>query len=219
VIIVDIQQEAGESVVQALRDKGHEAHFFLADVTQEEDHLRLIQYISEHYETLDFACNNAGVEQMPSKIIDVDVRAFDRLIDVNLKGVWLGMKHQIRYMLKQKRGTIINTASIAGLRAVSDIGIYSAAKAGVIMLTRTAALEYASQGIRINSISPGLIETEMALRMKAEHPNYYQKCLDGIPMKRSGEPLEVAKALAFLCDEGTDFITGHNLVIDGGWLA
>jgi NAD(P)-dependent dehydrogenase (short-subunit alcohol dehydrogenase family) len=220
VVIVDIQQEAGESVANELRNKGYDAHFLHVDVTQEEEHLRLMDYLSKHYETLDFACNNAGIEQKPSKMIDVEVSIFERIVNVNLKGVWLGMKHQIRHMLKQGKGTIVNTASVAGVRAVSDIGIYNATKAGVIMLTRTAALEYASQGIRVNSISPGLIETEMALRMKAEHPGYYQSSLvDVIPMKRPGSPLEVAKALAFLCDEGTEFITGHNLVIDGGWLA
>ena len=130
------------------------------------------------------------------------------------------MKHQIRQMLLQKAGIIINTASIAGVNAVSDLSIYNATKAAVIMLTRSAALEYASAGLRINCISPGLIETEMAVRMKDENPEYYQKnFVDVIPMKRPGLPLEIAKAVAFLCAGNIDFMTGHNLVIDGGWCA
>lgn len=126
-------------------------------------------------------------------------------------------KHQIRQMLLQKSGIIINTASIAGVNAVKDLSIYNATKAAVIILTRSAALEYASEGLRINSISPGLNETEMAVRMREEDLDYYQKnFVDVIPIKRPGLPLEIAKAVAFLCAGEIDFMTGHNLVIDGG---
>lgn len=220
IIIVDIQKESGESLEKSLTNNGYDVLFFEGDVTKEEDHIRLMAEIISRYGKIDFACNNAGIEQKPANLTDIEVGTFDRLVNINIKGVWLGMKHQIPQMLKQKRGVIINTASIAGVNAVKELGIYNATKAAVIMLTRTAALECASEGVRINSISPGLIETDMAKRMKAEHPDYYQKnFIDVIPMKRPGSPNEIAKAVAFLCADGVEFMTGHNVVVDGGWCA
>lgn len=219
-IIFDIQKELGNALAQRLTGEGLHVIYFEGDVTKEEDHIRLIEHLVGRYGKLDFACNNAGIEQKPANLIDVDSKIFDRLIDINLKGVWLGMKHQIGQMLLQKKGTIVNTASIAGIHAVKELSIYNATKAAVIMLSRTAALEYAEAGIRINSVSPGLIETDMAIRMKEEHPDYYQKnFVDVIPMKRPGYPSEIAKAVAFLCANEVDFMTGHNLVVDGGWCA
>lgn len=219
-IIFDIQREQGNLLADDLTQQGFNVSYFEGDVTKEEDHIGLMKEVVSRFGKLDFACNNAGIEQKPINFIDLDEQTFDRLIDINLKGVWLGMKHQIRQMLLQKKGIIVNTASIAGINAVKELSIYNAAKAAVIMLTRSAALEYASEGLRINSISPGLIETEMAIRMKAEHPDYYQKnFVNVIPMKRPGYPIEIAKAVAFLCAGGVDFMTGHNLVVDGGWCA
>ncbi|MBS0652376.1 MAG: glucose 1-dehydrogenase [Verrucomicrobia bacterium] len=220
VVIMDVQKESGSRLAQDLTDQGHDVIFLEADVSKEEDHIRVMKELVSRHGKIDFACNNAGIEQKPTSLIDLDASTFDRLMQINLKGVWLGMKHQIRQMLKHKKGCIVNTASIAGINAVKDLGGYNAVKAGVIMLTRTAALEYAPEGIRVNSISPGLIETEMAVRMKGEHPDYYQKnFVDVIPMKRPGYPIEIAKAVAFLCSDGVDFMTGHNLVVDGGWCA
>ncbi|WP_267900596.1 SDR family NAD(P)-dependent oxidoreductase [Legionella qingyii] len=122
------------------------------------------------YGQLDYAFNNAGIEQKPEKIADVTEETWEKLININLKGVWLGMKSQIAYMVKQGGGVIINTASVAALKAVEEIGIYNATKSAVIMLSRTAAREYAKNKIRVNAICPGLIMTEMAIRMPEEHP-------------------------------------------------
>ncbi len=220
IIIFDIQRELGNALAEDLTKEGFNVNYFEGDVTKEDDHIKLMKEVVSRFGKLDFACNNAGIEQKPSHLIDLDEQIFDRLVNINLKGVWLGMKHQIRQMLLQKKGMIINTASIAGINAVKELSLYSATKAAVIMLTRSAALDYASDGLRINSISPGLIETEMAIRMKAEHPDYYQKnFIDVIPIKRPGYPSEIAKAVAFLCTGAVDFMTGHNLVIDGGWCA
>lgn len=220
IVVFDIQREQGNLLAADLTKQGFDVSYFEGDVTKEENHIKVIKEVVSRFGKLDFACNNAGIEQKPMHLIDLDEQIFDRLVNINLKGVWLGMKHQIRQMLLQKNGIIINTASIAGINAVKELSIYNTTKAAVIMLTRTAALEYASEGLRINSISPGLIETEMAIRMKTEHPDYYQKkFIDGIPMKRAGYPSEIAHAVAFLCASGVDFMTGHNLVIDGGWCA
>ena len=220
IIIFDIQKEQGNLLAENLKGCGFDVSFFEGDVTKEESHIEVIKEALGRFGKLDFACNNAGIEQKPTEFVDLDEKTFDRLLAVNLKGVWLGMKCQIRQMLQQKEGIIVNTASIAGINAVADLSIYNATKAAVIMLTRSAALEYASKGIRINSISPGLIETEMAIRMKAEHSDFYQKnFVDVIPMKRPGYPLEIAKAVGFLCSGSVDFMTGHNLVVDGGFCA
>lgn len=220
IIIFDIQKQQGNALAEDLRGQGFNVSFFEGDVTSEENHNEAIKEALGRFGKLDFACNNAGIEQKPTGFIDLEEKVFDRLMAVNLKGVWLGMKCQIRQMVKQKSGIIINTASIAGINAVADLSVYNATKAAVIMLTRSAALEYAEKGIRINSISPGLIETEMSMRMKAEHPDYYQKnFVDVIPMKRPGHALEIAKAVGFLCAGEVDFMTGHNLVIDGGFCA
>lgn len=220
IIIFDIQRDSGNILAGDLTKQGFNVSYFEGDVIKEEDHIRLMKEVVSRFGKLDFACNNAGIEQKPTNLIDLEEQVFDKLVDINLKGVWLGMKHQIRQMLTQNHGAIINTASVAGVNAVSELSIYNATKAAVIMLTRSAALEYASQGLRINSISPGLIETEMAIRMKAMHRDYYQKnFVDVIPMKRPGYPIEIAKAVAFLCTGDVDFMTGHNLVIDGGFCA
>lgn len=220
ITIFDIQNTPGNSLAAELHEQGFDVSYFEGNVTKEKDHIEVIEQVVSRFGRIDFACNNAGIEQKPTPLANLDEHIFDRLIDVNLKGVWLGMKHQIRQMLLQKSGIIVNTASIAGVNAVKDLSIYNATKAAVIMLTRSAALEYAAEGLRINSVSPGLIETEMAVRMKEEHPEYYQKnFVDVIPMKRPGLPVEIAKAVAFLCADTIDFMTGHNLVIDGGWCA
>jgi NAD(P)-dependent dehydrogenase (short-subunit alcohol dehydrogenase family) len=219
-IIFDIQRDLGNALVGDLTNQGFNVTYFEGDVTKEENHIKVIEEVVSRFGKLDFACNNAGIEQKPTQFIDLDEQVFDRIVDINLKGVWLGMKHQIRQMLLQKHGIIINTASIAGVNAVKELSMYNATKAAVIMLTRSAALEYASEGLSINSISPGLIETEMAIRMKEEHGEYYQKnFVDVIPMKRPGYPIEIAKAVAFLCSGEVGFMTGHNLIIDGGWCA
>ena len=220
IIIFDIQNKLGNSLSAELKEQGLDVSFFEGDVANEKDHIELIKQVVSRFGKIDFACNNAGIEQKPTPFANVDEQIFDRLVNINLKGVWLGMKHQIRQMVSQKNGIIINTASIAGVNAVKDLSMYNTTKAAVIMLTRSAAIEYASEGLRINSISPGLIETEMAIRMKEEDLDYYQKnFVDVIPMKRPGLPLEIAKAVAFLCAGTVDFMTGHNLVIDGGWCA
>jgi NAD(P)-dependent dehydrogenase (short-subunit alcohol dehydrogenase family) len=220
VIIFDIQSEQGNFLAEDMTNQGFNVSYFEGDVTKEDCHIKIINEVVNRFGKLDFACNNAGIEQKPTGFINLEEKIFDRLVAINLKGVWLGMKSQIRQMLQQKNGSIINIASIAGINAVNDLSMYNATKAAVIMLTRSAALEYACEGLRINSISPGLIETEMAVRMKAEHPDYYQKnFVDVIPMKRPGTPDEIAKAVAFLCGGGVDFMTGHNLVVDGGWCA
>ncbi|WP_419421291.1 SDR family NAD(P)-dependent oxidoreductase (plasmid) [Legionella sp. D16C41] len=218
VVIADIS-EKGEETRDLIIRSGGTAMYFKADVSSYLDHKSIMNQIIHTYGRLDYVFNNAGIEQKPMRLIDVEEENWDRIININLKSVWLGMKAQIPYMRKQGRGVIINTASVAALKAVEDIGIYNASKAGVVMLSKTAAREYARDNIRVNAICPGLVMTEMAVRMSKEHPKYFQeKMLDVIPMSRGGQPQEIAKMVLWLCREAT-FITGQCITADGGWLA
>lgn len=217
VVIADIS-EKGEETRDIIIKNGGSASYFKCDVTKYSDHQTLINNIIKEYGQLDYAFNNAGIEQKPEKIADVSEETWDKLININLKGVWLGMKSQIPFMIKHG-GVIINTASVAALKAVEEIGIYNATKSAVVMMSRTAAKEYAKNNIRVNAICPGLIMTEMAIRMSEEHPTYFkEKMLDVIPMGRGGQPEEIAKMVFWLCKSAT-FITGQCITADGGWLA
>lgn len=220
VAIVDIS-EAAEATRDYIIQGGAEALFIKADVSKTESHNTIIEIINKTYGRLDFACNNAGIEQFPTKLIDVEENTWDRIIDINLKSVWLGMRTQIPYFIKNNiPGIIVNTASVAGLQAYQDIGIYNCSKAGVTMLTKTAALEHAKQNIRINAICPGLVMTEMTVRMSEKDPEYFKsKFLDVVPMGRGASPHEIAAPALFLCSDAASFITGQCLVVDGGLLS
>lgn len=218
VVIADISEQ-GEASRDLILKSGGKAVYFRCDVTHAIAHQQLLLEIHKKFGRLDYTFNNAGIEQQPAKMADIEEEQWDKVLSVNLKGVWLGMKSQLRYMLKQGHGVIVNTASVAALKAVEQIGIYNAAKAGVVLLTKTAAREYAKHNIRVNAICPGLIMTEMAERMAQTHPSYFQEnMLNVIPMGRGGTPDEMARLVLWLCREAT-FITGQCITADGGWLA
>ncbi len=218
VVIADIA-ETGEETRDYIIKKGNEAIFVKCDVTKMEEHQGLLNEIIKQYHKIDFAFNNAGIEQTPNKLAEIDENTWDNVIEVNLKGVWLGMKSQIPFLIKNGGGVIINTASVAGLKALADSSAYASAKAAVAMLSRTAAVEYAKQNIRINVINPGLVMTEMVARVWREHPEYFETILDLVPMGRAAEPSEIAKIVVWLCSEAASYITGQCIVADGGWLA
>ena len=218
VVIADIS-EKGEETRDIIIENGGSSSYFKCDVTKYSDHQTLINNIIKVYGQLDYVFNNAGIEQKPEKIADVSEETWEKLININLKGVWLGMKSQIPFMIKQGGGVIINTASVAALKAVEEIGIYNATKSAVVMMSKTAAREYAKNKIRVNAICPGLIMTEMAIRMSEEHPAFFkEKMLDVIPMGRGGKPEEIAQMVLWLC-KSASFITGQCITADGGWLA
>jgi NAD(P)-dependent dehydrogenase (short-subunit alcohol dehydrogenase family) len=170
----------------------------------------------ETYGKLDIAFNNAGIEIESSKLADGDEATYDKIMDVNVKGVWRCMKYQIPALLKQSSSAIVNTASIAGLGAAPKMSIYSASKHAVIGLTKSAAVEYGKKGLRVNAICPAVIDTEMFRRATENDPQKEQYVRSLHPVGRIGQPEEVAAAVLYLCSDLAGFTTGVALPIDGG---
>ena len=221
VVVADLPtaREGGEHTVALIRDAGGEAEFAACDVSSAADSEALVTRVVECFGRLDFAHNNAGIGGGHARLADVDDAHFDRVIAVNLRGVFLGMKHQIRRMLASgggQGGSIVNTASNAGLRGVRLLGAYAASKHGVVGLTRNAAVEYAEDGIRVNAVCPGAIMTPLAMRGT---PERRAEIMRPQAMKRFGEPEEVAAAVAWLCSDDASFITGVALPVDAGSVA
>ena len=218
VMSVDLIADTAQATAGEIIDAGGQADSLQADVSLAADVERMVSTTVERFGRLDILVNNAGIEViMP--IVQVPEEMWDRLIDVNLKGVFLGCKYAIPQMIKQGGGAIINTASIAGLRGFATFGTYSASKGGVVLLTKTLAVEYARFNIRINCVCPGIIRTPMLERGLSTQPNpeeLIQLFEQGHPMGRLGEPEEVARGILFLASDEASFITGVPLPIDGG---
>ncbi|VEP17595.1 3-oxoacyl-(acyl-carrier-protein) reductase FabG [Hyella patelloides LEGE 07179] len=214
VVVAARRIQEGEETVRLAKDAGNDALFVQTDVTKATDIENLVNKTLDTYGRLDFACNNAG----SGKSVPLTQRSeegWDMEIDVNLKSVWLCLKYQIPAMLKTGGGAIVNMASMGGaVVGVPGLSSYNAAKGGVLGLTRSAAMEFAGQGIRINAISPGLIATDILSNVEEE---VLQKMIETIPLKRAGEAKEIASAVIWLCSEGASYITGQNIVIDGGF--
>lgn len=219
VVVAGRREAEGNEVVQAIRAQGGDAIFVKADVSRAADVEMLVAKIVEKYGRLDIAFNNAGIEGVWVPIFEQSEEDWDRVIDINLKGVWLCLKHEIRQMLQQAGGgAIVNMASVAGLMGSPGAATYCSSKHGVIGLTKAASLETAASGIRINAICPAVIETAMAERAFAE-PQFNKFVLSLHALGRFGRPAEVADAVLWMCSERSSFMTGHALVLDGGFLA
>jgi NAD(P)-dependent dehydrogenase (short-subunit alcohol dehydrogenase family) len=214
VVVNDLESKRaeGEETVRLIEESGGRARFVVGDVTRAADQEALVAATVEAFGRLDFAHNNAGIEYHAT-IPDTEEAEFDRIIEVNLKGVWLGMKYQIPQMLTQGGGAIVNTASLAGLLAVPALGAYIASKFGVVGLTKTAALEFANEGIRVNCVCPAAIRTYMVEHLP---PERQEELVAPQAMRRLGEPNEVAEAVAWLCSDRASFVTGIAMPVDAG---
>jgi len=209
----------GEETIAMIRDSGGEGIFIQADVSHASQVRDLVEKTVSTYGRLDCAFNNAGIEGTAFvRTADYAEETWDQVIGINLKGVWLSMKYEIPHILKQK-GAIVNMSSVAGLIGGPIGAGYHASKHGVIGLTRTAAIEYAPQGLRVNAVCPAVILTPMAERLFSEDPEVKQRVTALHPLGRVGKPEEVADAVVWLCSEHASFITGHALPIDGGLVA
>src|SRR6516162_4193010 len=218
VMIADYVQEGGERTVKMIKDGSGTASFIQADVSLAAQVEAMVAKTVQIYGRIDGAFNNAGIEGRMATTVETSEENFDRTIAINLKGVWLCMKYEIRQMLKQGGGSIVNTASTAGLLGAIRMGAYAAAKHGVVGITKTAALEYAREGIRVNAICPGLVGTPPILQWM-ENPDTRQRLLGQEPIGRAGKPEEIGNAVAWLFSDASSFVTGAAFPVDGGLTA
>ena len=220
VVVADIVKEGGEETVTMIKDGGGEPTFVQTNVTQAADVEALVAAAVAAYGRIDCAHNNAGIEGMLATTADYPEDDWDRVMAVNLKGVWLCMKYEIPQMLQQGGGAIVNTASLAGLVGAKRMPAYVASKHGVAGLTKTAALEYAKSGIRVNAVCPGIIHTAMVERIFLNRrPDIEERLAASEPIGRLGKPEEVAEAVVWLCSDAASFVTGHTMTVDGGLYA
>jgi NAD(P)-dependent dehydrogenase (short-subunit alcohol dehydrogenase family) len=216
VVVVDVDVKNGEETIHRIKEAGGEAIFVKADVSQEADVEFMVKKTIETYGRLDCAFNNAGIHKVFVSTIDFTEADWNEMIDVNLKSVWLCMKHEITQMLKQGKGAIVNTSSAAGLIAAPSNPAYPASKHGVVGLTKSTAIEFARRGIRVNCVCPGPTRTGMHDSLMAVAPQIVEMMNTKVPMGRIGEPEEIAAAAIWLCSDEASYITGHALPVDGG---
>jgi NAD(P)-dependent dehydrogenase (short-subunit alcohol dehydrogenase family) len=219
VVVADVTVEGGEETVAQVKKAGGEAIFVKTDVSKAVEVEALVAKAVATYGRLDCAHNNAGIAGNAKTIVDDTEDNWDRILAINLKGVWLCMKYEIAHMLKQGGGAIVNTASGAGLIGVRRGGAYVASKHGVVGLTKTAALEYAKAGIRVNCVCPGPIDTPMLQGIGGSNQVVIERMVAAQPGGRLGKPAEIAEAAVWLCSDAASFVTGLPMPVDGGYTA
>jgi len=219
VILADIDEGAAISAAQALTAAGHKAIGVRCNVAEEAEAAAMVQKAVSTFGRLDAAFNNAGIHVARADTADVERRDFDRIIAVNLRGVFNCMKHELRQMRTQSSGAIVNCSSQSGFVGIAGLGAYTASKHGVIGLTKAAALEYAPQSIRINAVCPGTTETPLVKGLMQCEPGRLDEVIAGIPLGRMGRPEEIASAVLWLCSPDASFMIGQTLMPDGGYCA
>lgn len=219
VVLADIDEAGGEGVAAEIAAAGGQAWAVRCDVAEQEQVVSLLAEITDRYGRLDVAFNNAGIEGEPRRTAEVDADDFERIMGVNVRGVWLCMKYEIPLMVAQGGGVIVNTASVAGLVGAHSLPVYAASKHAVMGLTRSAALEYARKGLRINAVCPAVIRTPMIERANSQFPALGQAAIVNNPSRRLGEASEVAAAVLWLASAEASFVNGVGLPIDGGLTA
>lgn len=216
VVVADRDTVGGEATVALVQAAGGQALFIACDVTRDASVRQLHDELIAAYGRLDYAFNNAGIEIEQHRLADGSEAEFDAIMGVNVKGVWLCMKYQLPLLLAQGGGVIVNTASVAGLGAAPKMSIYSASKHAVIGLTKSAAIEYAKKGIRVNAVCPAVIDTDMFRRAYEADPRKAEFAAAMHPVGRIGKVEEIAAAVLYLCSDSAAFTTGHALAVDGG---
>jgi NAD(P)-dependent dehydrogenase (short-subunit alcohol dehydrogenase family) len=219
VVIVDWIEDTDQLAIKQIKEEGVKSIFIKCDVSKHADIKNMIDKTISTFGRLDFAFNNAGIEGEMKQTQDCSEENWDKTLNVNLKGIWLCMKYEIPQLLKNGKGAIVNCASVAGLIGFPGLPAYVASKHAVIGLTKTAALENAKTGIRINAVCPGVIKTAMIDRLTGNKKEVEKQYEDMEPIGRMGYPEEVAEVVMWLCSDAASFVTGVSMPVDGGWIA
>lgn len=216
VVLADFREDRVKAEAQNLVAAGHKAIAVRCDVSDDTQVEQMVARTVAEFGRLDAAFNNAGVMARIAPTADSTREEWDRVIGINLRGVWSCMKYELRQMERQGSGAIVNNASVGALTGNPGIGSYIASKHGVVGLTRTAALEYIKQGIRVNAVNPGLIDTQVARDVVSGDEQAYNEIAKHVPIARAGRPEEIASAVLWLCSPGASYVVGHALTVDGG---
>ena len=219
VVVAGRRTKEGEETVRLVQAQGGEGIFVKTDVSKAVQVKELVERTLQKFGRLDVAFNNAGIEQVPLPFLEQDEETFDQVVDINAKGVWLCMKYEIPAMLKTGGGSIVNTASVFGVIGVPGDEIYIASKHAVIGLTKSAAVEFGKQGIRVNAILPGVVDSDMFQRFSGGNPEILAQWTAKHPIGRIGKPEDMAEAAIWLSSSKASFVTGHSLIVDGGYTA
>ena len=219
VVLADSNEKAVHAAAEEFNTQGHKALAIVCDVSEDAQVEAMIAQAVAVFGRLDVAYNNAGIQNLLAETADTTRQDYDRVMGVNLRGVWSSMKFELQQMRKQGSGAIVNCSSLGGLVGGAERGIYHAAKHGILGFTKSAALEYAARGIRINAICPGLIWTPMVDQMVATGQGEAMKAMEkSIPMGRVGRPEEIADAVLWLCSDAASYVTGQSISVDGGYI-
>ena len=216
VALADFREDVVRAEAQKLTAAGHKAIAIRCDVSDDAQVEQMVERTVSEFGRLDAAFNNAGVMAHIAPTTDSTREDWDRVIGINLRGVWSSMKYELQQMQRQGSGAIVNNASVGALTGNPGIASYIASKHGVVGLTRTAALEYIQHGIRVNAVNPGLIDTQIARDVVAGNEGAYDEIAKNVPIRRAGRPEEIASAVLWLCSPGASYVVGHALTVDGG---